>query len=191
MFNDPFCSQISSGTLIAENANNQLFGTLQQLGRASTHFSDGHSHLSASLMGKFAKPFFITFCFDCPPFTPLFITLPCLPPFSPSFMTPSYFPFYHPLCPLLTPYLPPCLRFVHPLFTPCVSLGQPLVYLPFHTLFFNPPVHSLCASISQHLFYLLFSHPLANSFFDPFLKTGRTNFVPSLSTPCLLFLLLF
>ena len=41
---DPFCSQISSGTLIADRASNQLFGTLQQLGRASTHFSDGHSH---------------------------------------------------------------------------------------------------------------------------------------------------
>ena len=35
MFNDPFCSQISSGTLIADRANNQLFGTLQQLGRGT------------------------------------------------------------------------------------------------------------------------------------------------------------
>ena len=50
----PSVSQISSGTLVADRANNQLFGTLQQLGRASTHFSDGYSHLSASLLGKFA-----------------------------------------------------------------------------------------------------------------------------------------
>ena len=41
MFNDPFCSQISSGTLIADRVNNKLLlGTPQQLGRASLHFSD-------------------------------------------------------------------------------------------------------------------------------------------------------
>ena len=55
VFNDPFCSQILSGTLIADRVNNKLLlGTPQQLGRASLHFSDGHSHTSASLLGKFA-----------------------------------------------------------------------------------------------------------------------------------------
>ena len=40
VFNDPFCSQISSGTLIADWANKILLGTPQQLGRASSHSSD-------------------------------------------------------------------------------------------------------------------------------------------------------
>ena len=52
MFSDPFCSQNSSGTLITDRANNQLFGILQQLGRASKHFSDETFALDCITFGQ-------------------------------------------------------------------------------------------------------------------------------------------
>ena len=40
VFNDPFCFQVLSGTLIDDRASKQLLDTPQQLGRASSHSSD-------------------------------------------------------------------------------------------------------------------------------------------------------